>query len=106
MMNVTMSKYSVIIMNFIEFPVFIIAGLGFSTASLPSFLQVITKFFPFGYIAELFRIKLHISTFLEFELIKDISFPLIGGLIIIIILLILLLYRIMENRMLKKGVIA
>jgi ABC-type polysaccharide/polyol phosphate export permease len=52
---IAMSAHSHHIMNFIEYPVFILAGIGFTVGLLPPFMQWFALALPFGFSAEFAR---------------------------------------------------
>lgn len=58
---VAMTHHSRVIMNFIEYPIIVLSGLGFTIGILPTFMQKFAFIFPFGFVSELVRIETGIS---------------------------------------------
>jgi ABC-type polysaccharide/polyol phosphate export permease len=81
---IAMSPHSHHIMNFIEYPVFIIAGIGFTVGLLPTAMQWFALMLPFGYVAESARsiAGISLSSLAPFDVIW---LPAFGGILIALI---------------------
>lgn len=61
-MIVVMSDNSRLIMNFVNYPISLLAGLGFSLSFLPDNLQYIAFFLPFSYLIESMRAQVGLAS--------------------------------------------
>lgn len=98
---VAMSPQAHHIMNFIEYPVFIVAGIGFTIGLLPIFMQWFALLMPFGYFAELARTWVGISLIDSVQLQSYFWLPIIG--LFIIALIGTFQLKIMEKKLSETG---
>jgi ABC-2 type transport system permease protein len=98
---VGMSPLANHIMNFIEYPIFIISGIGFTIGILPNMLQWFALLFPFGYLTESLRYSVGISL-IEVKTIHAGLYVAGAGTILISVVGVILLY-VMNKRLGDKG---
>lgn len=81
---VGMSPLAHHIMNFVEYPVFIFSGIGFTVGLLPTVLQWLAMLFPFGFLTEVVRAEVGISLMAAEQLASGLWLSLCGTVIIAI----------------------
>ncbi len=98
---VGMSPMSGIIMNFVEYPIFILGGIGFSIGLLPIVMQKAVFLFPFSFVAEYLRSRSGVSLLTSSQ-INDALYVNVVGCLITIVAGILLFVK-MQRRLENKG---
>ncbi len=100
---IAMASHSALLMNVIEYPIGIIAGLGFSISIFPHFAQKLAELVPFAYTIELLRIQVGLSSTPKSNLVSEWWLMALGT--TLLLLLIFVFSRRMENSLMKKGTI-
>lgn len=98
---IAMSPHSHHIMNFIEYPVFIVAGVGFTVGLLPLFMQWFALMLPFGFVAEFARHIEGISLAYTADFSSVFWLPIFGSFLILLIGI--LQMRTMERNLAETG---